>query len=84
MKREYVKPYLGLESFQLDAAVATACSTLGFYPIRHREENCTFDDGQFYNFFNCLIDLTDDTKDQNDAICYHGPLASGGIVFTWS
>ncbi|MBE6984460.1 MAG: hypothetical protein E7434_02380 [Ruminococcaceae bacterium] len=84
MKRPYQKPYLGLESFQLNAAVAAACSTDGYTPIRHREDDCTFDNGQFYNLFNCQVDLTGPANDGNDTICYHGPTASQGQIFTWS
>jgi len=84
MKRPYQKPYLGVESFQLNAAVAVACSTLGATPIRHGPDDCTFDNGQFYNLFNCQIDLTGPGNDGNDTICYHGPTASHGQIFTWS
>ncbi len=84
MRRKYEKPYLGLESFQLNAAIALSCSSGGFRPINYGEESCTYDHGQFYNFFNCQVDLTDATHDNNDSICYHGPMLSGGIVFTWS
>lgn len=84
MKKQYNKPYIGLESFQLNAAIADACSTMGNTPINHEEDVCSFAGGQFFSLINCQMDLTGPANDGNDAICYHGPLASGGIVFTWS
>ena len=41
MKKSYRKPYLGVESFQLNAAVAEACSTAGREPIHYGESNCS-------------------------------------------
>jgi len=85
MKRPYKKPYLEVESFQLDAAIAEACSTLGSIAIHHTEEkNCTFANGQFFNLINCSMDLTGASIDGNDTVCYHGPFLSGGKTFTWS
>ena len=85
MKKVYSKPYIGLESFQLNAAIASACSTMGKQPINHGESSCSFnDEGQFYSLVNCQIDLTGPANDGNDSICYHGPLISGGISFTFS
>ena len=82
--KKYEKPYIGLESFQLNAAVASACSTLGYIAVGPAENFCTFDNGQFYNFITCQVDLTGPDLDKHDSVCYHGPTASGGIVFTWS
>jgi|GEM_PF-1965432 len=89
MKRKYQKPYLGLESFQLNASLAVSCSAQNKIPINHGEDDCSFGGpggggGQFFNLFNCQIDLTGPANDGNDTICYHGPLASGGISFTYS
>ena len=86
MKKSYRKPYLGVEAFQLNAAVAEACSTAGREPIHYGESNCSFpkDSGQFFSLFNCQIDVTNGSNDGNDTICYHGPLLSNNIVFTFS
>ncbi len=84
MKRPYQKPYLGVESFQLNAAIAQSCSAQNFTPIHHYADACTFDNGQYFNLFNCQVDLTGPGNDGNDTICYHGPTASHGQIFTWS
>ncbi len=93
MKKTYFKPTVGFESFQLSAALATACSTPSAasshsiqttIAINHGANDCTFANGQFYNFFNCSIDLTGPEFDGNDTLCYHGPMLSSGIVFTFS
>lgn len=73
-----------MENYQLNAALASSCSSQGYTPIRQYESNCSYDHGQFYNFFNCQVDLTSDANDGNDAICYHGPVATNGMIFTWS
>lgn len=77
MKRKYEKPVLAMESFQLDAAVAASCSSQGYIPIGYGEDSCTFDNGQFFNYNNCQMDLTGPGGDGNDTICYHGPMLAG-------
>ncbi len=93
MKKSYFKPTVGFESFQLSAELATACSMSGdqspgkiqtSIAIHHGENDCTYANGQFFNFFNCSMDLTGPEFDGNDTLCYHGPMLSGGIVFTFS
>ena len=84
MKRPYKKPYLGVESFQLNAALAQSCSAQHYTPINRGPNDCTFDNGQFFNLFNCQLDLTYSDDDGNDTICYHGPILSFGEIFTWS
>lgn len=85
MKREYKKPYLLVESFQLNAAVAGSCAAQHGITINYGENSCGFDVGvtkqfQYFNYKNCEVDLTG-PDDGNDTICYHGPLAAGGLVF---
>lgn len=77
MKRKYTKPVLVKESFQLDAAVAAGCKT----KINYGEDDCVFDEGQFFNGFNCQFDLTGADTDGNDTLCYHGPTLAGGMIF---
>lgn len=90
MKKQYKKPYLGLESFQLNAALAAACSSSSGSgrrtPINHGETTCSYPigSGQFFSAYNCQVDLTDATVDGNDTLCYHGPGLSNGMVFTFS
>lgn len=86
MKREYKKPYLLVESFQLNAAIAGSCTTLGGITINYGEDNCGYKmiaPGmyQFFNYYNCEMDLTGPGGDGNDTICYHGPSESNGRVF---
>lgn len=77
MKKVYKKPIVVIESFQLDAAVAASCSSQGYIPINHGENTCTFDNGEFFNYNNCQMDLTGPEGDNNDTTCYHGPLLAG-------
>ncbi len=83
MKRPYQKPVLGVESFQLNAAIALSCSAQDYTPIRWYEDECSFE-GQFFNLFNCVVDISGPQLDGNDAICYHGPFASYGQIFVYS
>ena len=77
MKKVYKKPIVVIESFQLDAAVAASCSSQGYIPIGHGENACSYDNGQFFNYANCQMDLTGPEGDNNDTTCYHGPLLAG-------
>ena len=74
MKKKYEKPVLIIESFQLDATIAASCSSQGFIAINYGEDECTFDNGQFFNYNNCQMDLTGPGGDGNDTLCYHGPM----------
>ncbi len=77
MKRKYVKPYLLVESYQLDASVATACSAQpNGQPIYYGETNCSFG-GEYYFDPRCAEDVV-------NGDCYHGPYASDGMVFIMS
>ena len=44
MKREYRKPYLAMESFQLNAAIAASCSSDNKQPIHYGENTCIVGD----------------------------------------
>lgn len=74
MKKKYEKPVLIIEPFQLDATVAASCSSQGYISINYGENDCTFDSGQFFNYNNCQMDLTGPDGDDNDTLCYHGPM----------
>lgn len=43
MKKEYIKPYLAVESFQLNAAIAGACT--GKITLNQSVDECTTHDG---------------------------------------
>lgn len=50
MKREYIKPYLAVESFQLDAAIAGACSGENMMALNHDVNDCTLMDDRGTNY----------------------------------
>lgn len=81
MKKVYTKPIVVIESFQLDAAIAASCSSQGYIPIGYGEDNCTYDNRQFFNCNNCQMDLTGAGGDGNDTLCYHGPLLANNVTF---
>ena len=87
MKKTYSKPYLAVESFQLDAAIASSCSANGKAPLGYSMDTCTLDDnrgvyqpemGYFGNA--CRHDVNVE-GDGNDTICYHGPIYSASSMF---
>ena len=83
MKREYRKPYLAMESFQLTAAIAASCSSQEKTPLNYGISNCKSgdDEGETYVDYlgnACDVDILGDenvgiTGDDNDTLCYHGP-----------
>lgn len=81
MKREYKKPVLAVESFQLDAAIAASCSSQGFVPIGFGENTCGYpkDVNSYFNYHNCDTDVVanDNNSDPYDGVCYHGPGLAG-------
>lgn len=86
MKKAYTKPYIAVESFQLDAAIASACSTTGATPIHYGESSCGYDEissgyWEYFNLNNCEVDLTGPGDDGSDTICYHGPMLSFNQMF---
>lgn len=75
MKKSYNKPYLAVEFFQLDAAIAAACSTNNLLAIHHGLDTCTaVEEAPGLNYFGdmCMHDVKVE-GDGNDEICYHGP-----------
>lgn len=77
MKKIYSKPYLAVESFQLDAAIASACSTDNKETLNHGIDTCVSNTGYFGDACgnSGFIDVTDfEGGDTNDTLCYHGPL----------
>jgi hypothetical protein len=79
MKKIYTKPYIAVESFQLDAAIAASCSSLGKIPLGFYQETCADESGPGYfgdacgSAFNGT-DVTAPGADANDRLCYHGPI----------
>ena len=80
MKKTYTKPYIAVEIFQLDAAIAASCSSQGKESLGHAVDTCDHDSGYFGNA--CDHDMTDfEGGDENDRICYHGPVPGIADVF---
>ena len=86
MKKQYAKPSIIIESFQLNATIATSTCRedalkdgMDYIKLGYSEDTCTYDNGQFFNYDNCEFDLTGPQNDGNDTVCYHGP--TFGIVF---
>ncbi|MBQ2444960.1 MAG: hypothetical protein II272_00830 [Oscillospiraceae bacterium] len=87
MKREYRKPFIAFEAFQLSAALAGDCDL----KLNHYSYQCTANEngvglgpnttGIFYDYYNCQLDLTGPEVDGADTVCYHGPMYTIGQVF---
>ena len=87
MKKEYSKPFLALESFQLDAAIAASCSSQGYLPLNHFIGSCSDNTLNGYAFDdNCDVDLTVPGTGDNidDYACYHGPELTEGMTYIYS
>ena len=85
MKKTYVKPYIAVETFQLNAAIAAACSSEGKYTLGFGMNSCTLEDDKGSTEFigvgifglacaaNDGHDVINIEGDGNDTLCYHGP-----------
>lgn len=81
MKKTYVKPYIAVESFQLDAAIATSCSSSGKNALGHAVNDCKHESGYFGDACS-PFDMTGfDGPDENDKLCYHQPFPEVVAVF---
>lgn len=85
MKKEYRKPYLAVESFQLDAAIAGACKDAGKYTLNHYESSCrpSGDGVGFYFSFACGAQGgLDVIHPDGEGPCYQGPtgIAEGYMI----
>ena len=83
MKKEYKKPYLLVESFQLNAAIAASCTSEGKTPINHGMNSCTaVEETPNLGFFGALCDDNVQVDgDGNDYYCYHGPVVDVTTLF---
>lgn len=73
MKKEYVKPYLALESFQLVAALAGSCSGEGQTQLGQSIDTCTLVD-----FGDTLFGAAcEDNVHLHPELCYQGPVNGG-------
>ena len=88
MKKKYVKPYVAVETFQLDAAIANSCSKDDLYTLGYSIDTCTLEDNkgstEFVgsNYFGaaCIHNVMLE-GDGNDQICYHGPTVKANELF---
>ena len=84
MKKTYTKPYIAVESFQLDAAIASSCTSAGKLSLGYAVNTCTLSDDKGYLWpnlpylgFACANEGNADIVyggDGNDSPCYHGPI----------
>lgn len=79
MKKEYVKPYLALESFQLVAALAGSCQ----HAINHSVYDCANGDVTAFFGSHCDLDIYKiDGGITDDGLCYQ--VAVEGITYLTS
>lgn len=74
MKKQYVKPELYFENFELNTTVATGCSII----VNHAVTECTIDIPGIGTIFINESCMTKDVAD-NDKICYHVPFDSNKL-----
>ena len=78
MKKEYRSPFLIMESFQLNAAVAGSCSGSKIV-LNHAQSSCIYDNGGEVLFSTqCDIDLVHSSED--DGYCYTGPFGKDNFL----
>lgn len=71
MKKDYIKPYLAVESFQLDAAIAGTCTGDDKLPMNHDQNTCNLEIyGEEVFGSACGDNVIVNPGDQSDAICY--------------
>ncbi len=86
-KKQYQKPAMAFEGFQLSCALAGDCDL----KLNHYSYQCAADEnglglgpnveGEFFDYFKCQTDLTGPELDDGETICYHGPVYTMGKVF---
>lgn len=79
MKKAYNKPFIMVELFQLDAALASSCSSEGKAPLNFTLSSCADSnmpgaDAGYWSNGSCNHNPTEPGGDDNDTICYHGPV----------
>ena len=74
MKKTYTKPYIAVESFQLDAAIAGSCTSEGKTALNYTIATCKDYPDAASGYFgdSCTHNVVQE-GDGNDLICYHGP-----------
>lgn len=80
MKKEYAKPFLALETFQLDAALAGSCGGANMVQLNHSPgRDCEDEFWQVFGAGWCTFDVVADDgskspyEESGAYGCYHGP-----------
>ena len=83
MKKTYTKPYIAVESFQLDAAIAASCSSEGKTALNYVIATCKdyTDYAELGYFGNSCTHNVALEGDGNDFICYHTQMVDADTVF---
>lgn len=92
MKKTYTKPYIAVESFQLDAAIASSCSDSNKGSLGYTLNTCTLTDdkGTYLPTLSLFgiacaqaggVDIVNAGSDGNDGYCYHGPTIDVTTLF---
>lgn len=82
MKKTYTKPYIAVESFQLDAAIAASCSSEGKTALNYAIATCKdYPDAASGYFGNSCTHNVVVEGDGNDLICYHSFLVIANDSF---
>lgn len=82
MKKIYTKPYIAVESFQLDAAIAASCTSDGKTALNYNLSDCNdYADAVSGYFGGVCVHNVEVEGDGNDYICYHGPMIKAVDVF---
>lgn len=77
MKKEYKKPELLFDSFELSMSIATGCVGT---PVGPTQNTCGIDYGAEVLFLNGMTVCTTKIEDGNGGYCYHAP-SPGNSLF---
>ena len=82
MKKTYTKPYIVMESFQLDAAIAGSCTSEGKTALNYTIATCKdYPDAASGYFGNSCTHNVVVEGDGNDFICYHTQTYEADTLF---
>lgn len=83
MKKTYTKPYIAVETFQLDAAIANSCTSQGKQSLGYAIDDCDLDlELPGYKFIGTQCDYDVRVEgDGHDELCYHGPIVDANSLF---
>ena len=73
MKKIYTKPYIAVESFQLNAAIAASCSSQGLQAINYEMDKCNLQKeipNEIYIGAGCNTNILNSDVSTDDGLCY--------------